>query len=83
MSEAAHKFHQIDRQYTVLIGHSFGGLVVERSVAHAIKAEMHGHAASDRSLPADLILMVNPASNSILARQVIAALYVRDTANTE
>jgi len=45
ISEAARKFHQGDRQYTVLIGHSFGGLVVERSVAHAINAEMHGHAS--------------------------------------
>jgi hypothetical protein len=82
ISEAARKFHQGDRQYTVLIGHSFGGLVVERSVAHAINAEMHGHATPERSLPADLILMVNPASDSILARQMIAALYARDTANT-
>lgn len=82
ISEAARKFHQGDRQYTVLIGHSFGGLVVERSVAHAINAEMHGHATPERSLPADLILMVNPASDSILTRQMIAALYARGTANT-
>jgi hypothetical protein len=53
--------------------------VVERSVAHAINAEMHGHAAADRSLPADLILMVNPASDSILTRQMIAALASRHT----
>jgi len=51
VSEAARKFHGIGGQYTVLIGHSFGGLVVERAVAHAINAEMHGHAAPDRSLP--------------------------------
>jgi len=65
VSQAAREAHRSDRQYTVLIGHSFGGLVVERAVAHAINAEMHGHAAADRSLPADLILMVNPASDSI------------------
>jgi hypothetical protein len=40
---------------------------------------MHGHAAADRSLPADLILMVNPASDSILTRQMIAALASRHT----
>jgi hypothetical protein len=74
LSQAARDFHKNERQYTVLIGHSFGGLVVERSVAHAINAEIHGHATSDRSLPADLILMVNPASDSILTRQMIAAL---------
>jgi len=38
---------------------------------------MHGHADPDRSLPADLILVVNPASDSILARQMISALYSR------
>jgi len=60
-----------------LLGHSFGGLVVERSVAHAINAEIHGHANSEQSLPADLILLVNPAADSILARQMTAALYSR------
>ena len=82
LSQAAREFHQNERQYTVLIGHSFGGLVVERSVAHAINAEIHGHAATDRSLPADLILMVNPASDSILTRQMIAALDDPSTAKT-
>ena len=69
-------------QYTVLLGHSFGGLIVERSVAHAINAEIHGHADSDRSMPADLVIVVNPASDSILARQMIAALYIRKTEGT-
>jgi hypothetical protein len=82
ISQAAREAHGAGGQYTVLIGHSFGGLVVERAVAHAINAEMHGHAAADRSLPADLILMVNPASDSILARQMIAALYSRHTENS-
>ena len=82
VSQAAREAHGPGGQYTVLIGHSFGGLVVERSVAHAINAEMHGHAAADRSLPADLILMVNPASDSILTRQMIAALASRHTENS-
>jgi hypothetical protein len=82
LSQAARESHGPGGQYTVLIGHSFGGLVVERSVAHAINAEMHGHAAADRSLPADLILTVNPASDSILTRQMIAALASRHTENS-
>jgi len=69
-------------QYAVLLGHSFGGLIVERSVAHAINAEIHGHADSDRSMPADLVIVVNPAADSILARQMIAALYSRKTEGT-
>jgi hypothetical protein len=69
-------------QYTVLLGHSFGGLIVERSVAHAINAEIHGHADTDRSMPADLVIAVNPAADSVLARQMIAALYSRKTEGT-
>jgi len=79
ISQTARESHKGDKQYTVLIGHSFGGLVVERAVAHAINAEIHGRAPAERSLPADLILVVNPASDSILTRQMIAALAVRGT----
>ncbi|PYI44134.1 MAG: hypothetical protein DMF12_01295 [Verrucomicrobia bacterium] len=61
---------------------AIAALIVERSVAHAINAEMHGHADADRSLPADLILVVNPASDSVLARQMISALYSRRTENS-
>ena len=82
ISEAARKYHRLHNQYTILLGHSFGGLIVERSVAHAINAEMHGHADAERSLPADLILVVNPASDSVLARQMISALYSRRTENS-
>ena len=58
ISEEARR-HGRRKQYTVLLGHSFGGLIVERSVAHAINAEIHGHADSDRSMPADLVIVVN------------------------
>jgi len=81
ISEEARK-HGKARNYTVLIGHSFGGLIVERSVAHAVNAEIHGHADSDRSMPADLMIAVNPAADSVLARQMMAALYSRKTENT-
>ncbi len=78
VSETARKYHAADAQYTILVGHSFGGLVVERSVAHAINAEIHGRSPDPaKALPADLILLLNPASDSILARQMIAALYSR------
>jgi hypothetical protein len=81
ISEEARRKGQ-GNQYTVLLGHSFGGLIVERSVAHAINAEIHGHAEADRSMPADLVIAVNPAADSVLARQMIAALYSRKTEGT-
>ena len=64
ISEESRK-HGTGRQYTVLLGHSFGGLIVERAVAHAVNAEIHGHADADRSMPADLMIVVNPAADSI------------------
>src|SRR5205085_7612697 len=82
ISEESRK-HGTGRQYTVLLGHSFGGLIVERAVAHAINAEIHGHADADRSMPADLMIVVNPAADSILARQMIDALYDRKTERSE
>ena len=83
ISEAARKYHSGDGQYTILVGHSFGGLVVERSVAHAINAEIHGGSPDPaKALPADLILLLNPASDSILTRQMIAALYSRHLEDT-
>jgi hypothetical protein len=78
ISEETRK-HKPEPQYTVLLGHSFGGLIVERSVAHAINAEIHGRADADRAMPADLMVAINPASDSILARQMIDALYDRKT----
>jgi len=82
VSESARKYHDVEGQYTILLGHSFGGLVVERSVAHAINAEIHDHVEPAKGLPADLILLLNPASDSILTRQMIAALYSRHLENT-
>ena len=80
VAEAA-RVHGRSNQYTILLGHSFGGLVVERAVAHAIDAEMHGRSHRYNSLPADLTLVLNPASDSILSRQMIAALYQEKTEN--
>ncbi len=83
VSESARKYHAADAQYTILLGHSFGGLVVERSVAHAINAEIHGRSTDPaKALPADLILLLNPASDSILTRQMISALYSRHLEDT-
>jgi len=79
IAEAARRHRRREAQYTILLGHSFGGLVVERAVAHAIDAEMHGRSRRGNSMPADLALVLNPASDSILSRQIISALYQEKT----
>lgn len=78
IAEAARKHRDRYSQYTVLLGHSFGGLVVERAVAHALDARMHGRGSK---MPADLTLVWNPASDSILSRQIISALNQWNTQN--
>ena len=82
IAEAARGHHSRSAQYTILIGHSFGGLVVERAVAHALDEKMHGRNAKGAEMPADLTLVWNPASDSILSRQIMAALDQWQTANT-
>ncbi len=82
IAEAARKHRKGQEQYTILLGHSFGGLVVERAVAHSIDSQMHGRSHGRNSLPADLTLVLNPASDSILSRQIISALYQEKTENT-
>jgi len=57
-------------QYTVLIGHSFGGLIVERAVARAVDLLGRGEVDPAKGTPADMVLLLNPASDSILARQM-------------
>ncbi len=82
IAEAARGHHSRTARYTILIGHSFGGLVVERAVAHALDEKMHGRNAKGAEMPADLTLVWNPASDSILSRQILAALDQWQTANT-
>jgi hypothetical protein len=59
-------------QYVVLLGHSLGGLVLERAVAHSITTALHSREPTAR--PADLIITLNPASDSVLTRQLVGTL---------
>jgi hypothetical protein len=66
----------------VLAGHSFGGLIVERTLAQALTAQIVGGLASDRSYScasqgsaykpfADLIVLINPAIEALETQQLI------------
>lgn len=60
----------------VMIGHSFGGLVMERAVAQAMMGALlfqNREGEGDRRvvLPADLILLLNSAAEAIYAKQFI------------
>jgi pimeloyl-ACP methyl ester carboxylesterase len=57
--------------YVFLIGHSFGGLILERTVAHTLRT-LEG--LQNVKPPWDLALMLNPASDSVLTRQIVSDL---------
>jgi len=61
---------------TVLIGHSFGALVLEKTLAQALPASFYAQEdsrGSDAKLlaPADMILLLNSASESIYAKELM------------
>ena len=62
---------------SVLIGHSFGGRIVERVVAMNLIARNQSLGDSDFGssiLPADFIVLINPASESLMAKQIQIAI---------
>lgn len=69
LSQAA---RQRPMNYVFLIGHSFGGLIVERTVAHTMRT-LQGQPGAKP--PWDLALILNPASDSVLARQLVEDLH--------
>jgi hypothetical protein len=59
--------HRGDDARTILIGHSFGALVVERAVEQAMTG---GILTGKPVVPADFILLVNSAAESIYAKEM-------------
>ena len=59
---------------TVVIGHSFGGLVLEKAMAQAVAGSVLAQDAQagggSFSAPADLVLLVNSAAESIYAKEL-------------
>jgi hypothetical protein len=63
--------HQNQNARTFLIGHSFGGLLLQQAVAHSVTtAKRDGTSYA----PADLTLFLNPASDSEITREMIERL---------
>jgi hypothetical protein len=56
--------------HSVLIGHSFGGRIVERTLGTTAIAQMN----NGQSMPFNLTFLVNPATESLYARQLKLAL---------
>ncbi|MFT4175885.1 MAG: hypothetical protein QM627_04445 [Luteolibacter sp.] len=62
---------------SVLVGHSFGGRIVEKAVSQSMIA--HGQNRNNQkaplSLPADFIALINPATESLRARQLQISIH--------
>jgi hypothetical protein len=68
----ARKYHQGSK--CVVIGHSFGALVLEKAMAQAMAGSLLAQDVQSRgrpvNAPADLILLVNSAAESIYAKEM-------------
>ena len=65
------------RSRVLLIGHSFGGLVVERTLSQALIGAAFAPGAEHATsfdFPADLVVLINPASPAIHAKQFVEAM---------
>ena len=58
----------------LLMGHSFGGQILESAITQAMVGELLGNDDSLRDFPADLVVLINPAAKSIQAKQFIGML---------
>jgi len=59
----------------LLMGHSYGGQILESSVTQALVGELLGGGAElKQELPADLVILINPAAKSIQAKQFVEML---------
>ncbi len=59
---------------TVLIGHSFGALLMEQALLHTLATGILRATTGEIDLTYDLLLLLNPAAPSLLAKQIVEVL---------
>jgi len=64
---------------TILVGHSFGALVLEKAMAQALAAKVISEGETFTA-PADLVVLLNSAAESIYAKEMIDMLRRRNGA---
>jgi hypothetical protein len=76
-----HSARRANRQSKVIvIGHSFGGIVMENAVGKALASQVGASPGNGASLElgADLVMLLNPAERSTYSRQLVTTLQRRD-----
>jgi hypothetical protein len=59
---------------TILIGHSFGALLLEKALAQALAAKVISEEGDNFAAPADFVVLLNSAGESIYAKEMIDML---------
>lgn len=62
------------RTRVVLIGHSFGGAILETALSQALVGFLLQNKGEDIDFPADLVVLINPAAQAIQAKQFVEIL---------
>lgn len=72
---SAARTHPVERGISILLGYSFGGRVLERTLGQALVMQHAFSAEQDGAfLPADLTILINSASEAIYSREIKLAL---------
>jgi hypothetical protein len=69
-----HAAKQKDKSKCVVVGYSFGGAILEKTIAQAMVPLLVYASGSRIVIPADLIVVANPASEAALAKQFVEIL---------
>jgi hypothetical protein len=64
---------------TILIGHSFGALLLEKALAQALAAKVISEDSGTFTAPADFVVLLNSAGESIYAKEMIDMLRRRQS----
>lgn len=62
------------RSRSVLIGHSFGSMILERALAQAVVGALLAAPGQELIFPADLVVLLNPAGSANQAKQLVDIL---------
>ena len=77
LSRIVQTANQNPKSRTLLIGHSFGGLLMEQAMLQYLVNSTVGVETGRLNFPIDLVMLINPASSSLRAKQLIE-VFARD-----
>lgn len=74
LSRVVERANENPESKTLLIGHSFGGLLMEQALVQYLVRTTVAVETGQLDFPVDLVMLINPASSSLRAKQLIEAL---------